>query len=529
MGQFKHREECPQCGSKDNLARYEDGTAHCFGSGCDYQEQNTRAKLTPKSRQKEPTIEGVFGPLIARSITQSTCERFNYQLSNYTGSVNGTRVEDVVCHVANYPNGQKLRFRDKSMKSLGTVSTTDLFGKQLFEPNPKLSIIITEGELDCLSVSQAGDNKWPVVSLPLGGGSAKKCIQANLEYLEGFRVVILFFDNDEAGQAAVQDCIDLFSVGKVKIAKMDRYKDANEALMAGEKDLINKATFNAKPYRPDGIIGIGDINFETVLKADGAGIELPFPILNDVIRGVKPGTLVLLLAGTGVGKSTFSKEIGYHLSMNMGVKVGNIFLEESLRQSILSYIAIDTNVPLWKLSENPDCIPASTLKASKDRLQNQDNLLFYDHFGSLESDNLLSKIKYLALGCECKVVILDHISIAISGQQSSKEGERKDIDILITKLRSLIEQTGVTVICVAHIKRKSGDDSKSLKLEDGRGSAALEQIPDVVIGLERVKEENCVRVKVLKNRVTGRLQNCDVLEYVPETGRLQAREGDDPC
>lgn len=44
MGVFLHHEPCPRCGSRDNLARYADGSAWCFG-GCGYREKANRVPV----------------------------------------------------------------------------------------------------------------------------------------------------------------------------------------------------------------------------------------------------------------------------------------------------------------------------------------------------------------------------------------------------------------------------------------------------------------------------------------------------
>jgi twinkle protein len=84
-----------------------------------------------------------------------------------------------------------------------------------------------------------------------------------------------------------------------------------------------------------------------------------------------------------------------------------------------------------------------------------DNMLFYDHFGSLASDRLMTMMHYMAAS-GCNFIVLDHVSIVTSGLESSSEGERKDIDILMTKLASFVKETGVGVIAIVHLKRKPG-------------------------------------------------------------------------
>jgi twinkle protein len=139
-------------------------------------------------------------------------------------------------------------------------------------------------------------------------------------------------------------------------------------------------------------------------------------------------------------------------------------------------------------------------------------MFFYDHFGSLDSENLLSKLRYLAVGCKCDFIILDHISIVVSGQESSSEGERKDIDILMTNLRSLVENTGVGVIAIVHLSKPPGVSHE----EGGTRHAVpppwlglLKQLPDNVVAMERDQQSDTKSdestIRVLKNREFGEL------------------------
>jgi twinkle protein len=154
-----------------------------------------------------------------------------------------------------------------------------------------------------------------------------------------------------------------------------------------------------------------------------------------------------------------------------------------------------------------------------------DRLFLYDSFGSIEIDNLLSRLRYLAIGCECEVLFLDHISIAISGLEI--EDERKAIDVMMTKLRSLVEETGKTMFIVSHLKRPQGreghEDGLQVSLSHLRGSAGIAQLSDAVIALERDQQgeaSDVTTVRVLKNRYTGETGVACKVRYDRATGRL---------
>ena len=101
------------------------------------------------------------------------------------------------------------------------------------------------------------------------------------------------------------------------------------------------------------------------------------------------------------------------------------------------------------------------------------------------------------------------------------------LDILMTKLRSLVEEIGVGMILVSHLKRPEGrgfEEGRETTLGHLRGSAGLGQLSDIVIGLERNQQDEEVKnqttVRVLKNRFSGETGVACTLEYNKHTGRI---------
>ena len=65
----------------------------------------------------------------------------------------------------------------------------------------------------------------------------------------------LFYDNDQPGRQAAEECASVLPPGKVKIAHLQGdYKDASDALQANDSDAVCRAIWDAKPFRPDGIV-----------------------------------------------------------------------------------------------------------------------------------------------------------------------------------------------------------------------------------------------------------------------------------
>jgi twinkle protein len=129
------------------------------------------------------------------------------------------KVNGEIVEVSNYYKdgeivAQHVRGHGKTFKWKGDTADLPMFGQWLWSGKGK-RIIITEGELDCLSISMLQQNRWPVVSLPNGVSHAPKAMRTNLEFLSGYDEIVLCFDNDDAGRAAAEKCADILPAGKV--------------------------------------------------------------------------------------------------------------------------------------------------------------------------------------------------------------------------------------------------------------------------------------------------------------------------
>jgi len=517
---FSSYEPCPACGSRDNLGRYEDGHGFCFG--CHYYEHAHSAYIKGEHIINEQytervafTTKGTYQGIEARKISKNICKQYSYSVGI---------VYNKPCHIANFYDserkvvGQKYRFENKKFSSVGDC--TGLWGKWLWTNGKK--IVITEGEIDCLSVAEAQDGKWPTVSVPNGTGGAKKCLKENLEWLEqNFDEIVLMFDMDEPGQTAAKDCAQLFTPGKCKIANLTR-KDANELLCAGEPSRIISGIWNAAVYRPDGIINAKDTISEICNAYKSSDSFYPWSRLNEITRGIRLGEIVTFCAGTGIGKSQIMRELAYHIIKDdPKTMLGYIALEESLKRTAFGLMSIEANKPLH-LDKN---LNEEELRDYHRRVFEDGRVYLYDHWGSLNSDSLLSKIRYLANGCGVSWIILDHISIVISGMEGGDE--RRSIDNLMTNLRKIVEELNVGLLLVSHLKRPEGkahEEGAKTTLGQLRGSAAIAQLSDIVIGLERNQQDeerkHLSTVRVLKNRFTGDTGIAGELRYNPETGRM---------
>lgn len=527
---FLYHEPCPKCGSSDACGVFSDGHRFCYSCNTYFRpDGSVKSEGVRVSKDCIPLGELEEVSLTKRCISKDTCSKFKYFSTVYKG-----KPCQVACYYDDSGNlvGQKLRFPDKSFAVLGSISNR-LYGSQLWASGKK--IVITEGEIDCLTVSQLQGNKWPVVSIPNGAQGAKKAIEANLEYLENFEEVILMFDMDDPGRKASEECAKILPAGKAYIANLP-CKDPNECLSEGKGPEVLQAVWNAKPYRPDGIVSGTDLYEKCVTDIDDLkdSVEYPWVALQNKTKGVRHGELYVFTSGSGMGKSTILRELEYYFGVQRGELCGIVALEESTRKTGMELMSIHLSK---RLILNPECADEDERSRAFSETIGNGNFFLYDHFGSLDSGNLLSKLRYMIVSLGCKRIFLDHISIVVSGMDADEDGgERKAIDKLMTNLRSLVEETGATMFVVSHLKRpekKGHEEGAQVSLSQLRGSGAIAQLSDMVIGLERNQQgdnPNVLTLRVLKNRFCGDTGVSGYLEYDPETGRLKdCPQGSEDC
>jgi len=488
--EFVRHSECLNCGSSDANSVYSDGHEYCFV--CHHYVHGDNQSLHIH-QTKSVQILGSAERLQKRNISEKVCQQYKIYRD-------GNRLRFYYHDSSGVPIGAKIKTKDKRFSYEGQTDGS-FFGQHLF-PSTGKRVVITEGELDAASCYEAMPG-WPMVSLPSGAASAKKSIQRNLEWLQGYEEIVLFFDNDEAGRQATEEAASVLPPGKVKIANLQGdFKDASDALSAGNSQIIREAIWNARPYRPDGIVD-GKTLLELVTTPSPASDhDYPFQGLQSKLHGIRYGELVTITAGSGIGKSSFCRELATNL-LSKRERVGYLALEESNRRTALGLMSAHVGKSLH-LGEHDR---QTLTKAYEETLAKWDLYLF-DGFGSFDPDIIYNRIEYLAAGLDTKVIFLDHLSILLSGLDGD---ERRMIDTTMTRLRSLVERTGIALFLVSHLKRTSSDhnheEGARVTLGQLRGSAAIAQLSDAVIGLERDQQSNkdggSTTVRVLKNRYSG--------------------------
>ena len=525
---FVQHESCPSCGSSDNLARYSDGHAVCFSGGCNHYEHG-KGQIG-QAVQRKPTrlleMTGVVAAIPDRRINQETAKRYGVTVEYGTDGKITKHHYPYFDKDTGTATGTKVRIvENKQFYATGGFDNAGLFGQQAFKSGGKY-ITVTEGEADAMAVNEMFDGKWPAVSIRSGAAGAAKDIKASLEWLETFDHVVICFDNDKAGQESAKSVLNLFTPNKAKNVTLPM-KDAGDMLVARKVSDFVKEWWNAKAFRPDGIVSGLDTWDLLQEKRDVKSIPYPWECLNAFTYGFRPQELVTITSGSGMGKSQIMRELEYYLLKNTEDNIGILALEEDIPKTTLGIMSMEAN----KLLHVPEVRAGVSIEEERgywERTFGLDKVHLLDHWGSTSEDDLLGRIRYMAKGLDCKWIILDHLSIVVSDQENGDE--RKAIDSIMTNLRKIVQETGVGLFLVSHLRRPSGskahEDGGKISLGELRGSAAIAQLSDIVIGLERDQQHadpttrNTTCVRVLKNRFVGLTGPACYLYYDKESGRM---------
>lgn len=453
-----------------------------------------------------------ISPAIFKKYSYCKDEQGNHLVIHY--DINGNEV------------GFKKTYDDRTYDFMGSVKKAVPFGLNLFRSGGN-TITIAETEIDCLSIAETFDGKWPVISLNNGIKTAKEELAPYMEKINSYEKIVLYFKNNKESQEMAKEVALLFPPGKVFTIYSTEYVDANAALKAG-KSVLKNIFYESKEINPSGIVNFGDETFDEFMKPS-ASDEFYDTLYSGI--DVSKSAITTFVSGTGMGKTTSVKEIAYDLRMRHKLKIGYIGLEESLKMSKRGFMGIHLSKPLmqkryWKeYQQDEDNI--EELKETYSMLSQDDNIILYDHFGSLDSEVLLNKLRYLAISRSCDFIVLDHLSIVVSGLDTGGN-ETKTIDILMTRLRSLAQETGVGILLISHLNKTDGsghEEGGQISLNHIRGSKAISQISDQIIGLEGNQQEEDVKnirsFRMVKDRDgssgTGIISQA---EFNRETGRL---------
>lgn len=537
---------CPCGTSSDAFSLYDNGWGTCFSGNCECERWSPRKleeagydpgkKAGWKNEVDEFYVEGT-GPskvnsgniasddvhsgsdrrdmsrnvdpirtIFDRGINRATIDK--YKVRHYDD-----RDEFDISTPQGEPLSVKTRTYPKTFRVDGSLKGAGLFGRNAFPAGSAKAITVTEGYEDALAVYQLTGSKYPSVSIH-GSASAVADIRNDFEYLNSFDTVVLCFDNDEAGHKAAEKVCEYipFPIGKVKVLWLAKDKDASAYLEHGYD--FEREWWKADTHRPDGLVFGKDMLDELLREDEYFMVDYPFPGLNHKTYGMRTSELTIIHAPPKIGKTSFIKHIEHKLLtdekvLEKGYGVGFLHFEEPKKETAMGLISIENGVP-YHLPDVPK--PEADIKEAFHKILDNTRVILYDHFGSNRIDVVLNKVRHMAV-MGCKYIVIDHLSIIVSDQSGD---ERKQLDEIITKLKTMTMELELCVIAVIHENREGSI----------RGTMAAEQLANIVIALSRDKMDNdpwranVTKVDVTDNRFCGRCGTACYLYYDEATTRM---------
>ena len=545
--------------SRPNLAIHEDGK---FCHACGYTETNNYQK------KKEPIVSdliaGHITALEERGLNEDTCKKYNVRTASFTGNVGTIRCTDEPIKLFPlYEGGRVVRQKVKSrndkhtQSQRGNTKSTAMFGQHLFNPSERIPVIVTEGEEDAMAMWQM--TNLPAVSVVQGAQSAHKDVAANLEWLNGFREVLLCFDNDEPGRKAFDACVSMFEPGKAKRVNLP-LKDANDMLLADRGEEVKRCLWNAEIVRPATIVFPKDLR-EKVLTKPQYGRNYPWASMTKATYGMRLGEVTLIAGGTSMGKTEIIREIISQLLADE-IKVGYFQFEQQPEQTVQRFISAALNKRIF--------LPGSVdwdddkINAELDKIENS-IALYQPESGQVSIESILINIRWLAKAHKMPFFVIDNLK-ALSTNPVI-DGKRVAVhdyaSHATSKLVMLAKELNIHIFIVNHLandkislqayvstspKNKKAYESMTaedtgdlvnkpgLTWQTGRmpdidnifGGGAIKDLVDFIIVIARNRtskdetEHKTIRVKFLKTRMDSSYEGYEFkLVYNYDTGHLE--------
>ncbi|MBP1544848.1 MAG: AAA family ATPase [Oscillospiraceae bacterium] len=519
---------CPYCNGGDHRDRdtfsvnLETGAYKCFRSSC-----GAQGHFVEMARDFNYRLEGVGEPpkkqyrrfrerreivvrdraieyMKSRGISEEVTRR--YQLTIKKGT-------DNILVFPFFDNKGELKFikyrktdfnksRDKNKEWCEKDTEPILFGMMQCSQDSD-TLIITEGQLDSLSVAQAGIPN--AVSVPTGANGFTWLDGCYDWILNSFKRVIVFGDY-ERGKMSLLDTLMMRLPLPVSHVRYEDYlgeKDANDILRKFGENAIRKAIENAVPCVVPHIKKLSEVaavdlnSLPKILTCiDG---------LDSVIGGMFFGQVVLLTGKRGEGKSTLMSQLcAEALDQNYGIFAYSGELPDYHFKSWLDMqLAGAANISTMRDRYGNEVYTLAPGAAQTINDWYDDKAYIYDN-NAVSDDELSDVIKAAEMAIRrygVKLICIDNLMMAMD--VSMNEDLYRAQGEFVRRLKELAQKYDIVAVLVAHPKKTSGEFTNDAV----SGSSDITNRVDVVINYQRAADDaGCDSfVTVTKNRLTGRL------------------------
>ena len=476
------RQTCPQCSStrrnsseKCLSVKYDNDAVlynchHCGWQGAvPYKEKNYKVYARPIAPEDKNASLDTYLYFNSRGISNKVLQK--YQIStNENNEIlfpyykNGNLVN--IKYRTNLPNGKKTFRQTKDAERT-------LFGMDFVDLNKPL--VIVEGEVDVLSFAE---QDIYVVSVPNGGNDKElECLENCYDFISKFDSYILAVDNDEVGNTLKNNLLDRLGKENCSLVNFGKFKDANEALQAGERLAYYLRT--AKPVSPDGVTTYMD-NYENIYKSifeeDTEYYPTGWREFDKVVK-LRLGYLMVVTGYPGRGKSTFVNNLLVNLTKKYGFKHLIASFESTTASSYIELLEMFKQKPIEQIKANKEDVFSNFEEIS-------------EHFIRLATDRqwtideIVAKTEHMVKKYGIKTLVIDPYNRL---KNDYKEREDKYIGSILSKLCMLSKKLNILIIFVAHPKKP--DDEELPNMYSISGSGDWYNMADYGIIVHRERDE----------------------------------------
>lgn len=547
---------CPKChdGRKNKRDRslsvnVTTGEYNCHNTGCDFR-GNVRTmerRRMDKKYEKPPQDvlkvidmkEKVVGWFNARGISKSTLDAF-FIFCREEYMPQTQKKENCIC----FPylrDGEivNIKYRD-GRKNFKMVKDAELIFYNLNKIGEKKHCIIVEGEIDCMSVFEAGFacdpdidhetgevknhelSKWCILSVPNGAsmGNQKLDYLDNCsEWLVGIEEFIIATDGDQAGESLKQELIRRLGIERCKTISYPheecvptgnmlarRAKDFNEVLMYLGKEVIQNIIRNAEPIPIDGVYYVDDL-FNTMVMNFEAGIQLApkthFGEMDDFFRW-KKGEINLFVGYANHGKTTLVLQMMLTKAYYDGWKFA-IFSPENFPATDFYDDLIEMYVGKW--------LTNMSLDEYSEAAHFIDKHIFYVYpEDSHDIHAINEKFRYLVLKKGIDGVLIDPWN-QLDHIQKPYQREDQYLSEVLKDVKRFALLNAVSYNIIAHPVKQQRDSDKSyppVDMYDIAGGAAWANKSDNIVSyyrpnhhVDKTSPEVQIFIQKIKRRRTG--------------------------
>lgn len=367
-----------------------------------------------------------------------------------------------------------------------------------------MPLVITEGQIDALSVYEAGYSN--VVSVPCGCNNLE-WITSCWDWLEKFQQIILFGDADEPGMEMTSILMKRLGEDRCMVPK--EYpelifngkdynkicKDANEILCCYGPDALKAIIKDCEPVPIKGLLDVASIPY--VDPTSLPRIMTKIPALDQLIGGLNESGITVISGRRGDGKSTIGNSIllnaiqqDYNCCVYSGELTAQQFKEWLyLTATESKYIGYKTDPQSGK---NIPIIDREIANRISEWLTGKMKL--FDNSVVFESDQQTAVLKCFEMAARrygCKLFLIDNLMSLLTTGDEENRAQAK----FMATVKAFAAKYKVHVLCVCHPRKEK--EGSTFTNDTVSGSSVLTNLADNVWSIERPN------IRVTKNRSYG--------------------------